>query len=83
MDLIAVIQEQHKPIPVNITVVQEFGSEQIIVGGNIRNTVTGTSMFLTGTPEAFIAWLKPHGGIWRALNPMMGDWEFKEIKDGV
>lgn len=83
MDLIALVQEQHKPIPDNIKVVQEFGDEGIYVGGNIRNTVRGVSMFLTGEPEAFIAWLKPHGGIWCSLNPMMGDWEFKEIKDGT
>ena len=81
MNLIALIQPQHMPIPENITVVQEFGYEQILVSDNIRDTISGTSMFLAGTTEAFIAWLKPHGGIWCTDNPLMGIWVFKEIND--
>lgn len=89
MELILLVEQKMIPVPQNIEVVQEFGRESIIphsedenesIGDGVNRTIAGTSMYLSGEPEAFIDWLKPFDGVWTCTNPIMGDWKVVHVK---
>lgn len=76
MHLIALIEPHFPNMPEGIEVVNDFGHESIHCEGKYFH---GESRLLSGSAEAFKAWL---GGleVWSTRNPMMGQWERGTIK---
>lgn len=78
MNLIMLVQAEHFPIPENVTVVQNYGPEQL---RSEEGVFLGECVLLSADPAAFVAWLGKFDGIWTSLNPMMGEWEVVHIAD--
>lgn len=87
MLLIMLVEPHHLPVPRDVEIVQNFGSERVItniqLNGQVGKTHTGDSMYLEAAPEAFVRWLASHGDVLVTTNPMMGDWDFMHIKADV
>jgi hypothetical protein len=89
MHLIMLLEQAMTPIPENIDLVQTFGEEHILIDPEDKSipdalrgpSVRGTSILVTGEPEAFQEWLKPFPGFWISNNPMLGKWKVVHVKD--
>jgi hypothetical protein len=79
MNLIMLVQDEHKPIPDNIKVIWNFGREHI--RSNDGRSYCGESTYLQGEPQAFKEWLRPFDGFWVSNNPMVGDWHIEHVRE--
>lgn len=79
MKIIMLVQEEHLPLPEQITLLQNFGSEGIVDAEHRSHR--GESMYLSAEPQAFIDWLGGFEGVWLTDNPMVGDWRIHHIKE--
>lgn len=75
MHLVMLINDSIPPIPDNITLEREFGSETIVTDTN--DEVEGKVCLVTGEPAAFAAWFSGLEGIWVCTHPILGTWEIR------
>lgn len=85
MLLILLVEPRLLPIPHDVSVIKNFGSECIatFAGGTVERTITADSMYLEGEPEAFVRWLAPHGGVFTTTSPGLGDWSIHHVRADV
>lgn len=80
MNQIILVTTAMQPVPEGITIVQDYGWENIKIGEAWHDQVGGNCMMLSGEPEAFIDWLQQFDGVWATNNPMIGDWHVVHVK---
>ena len=80
MNLIMLVEPNHRPIPSDITVVQDFGRESII-GDDGDLLAVGDAVYMQGDTGNFAKWLKQFDGVWTTNNPMAGKWNVVHVKE--
>lgn len=77
--LCMLIERKHNPVPHTISIVQEFANERIVDPETGYVLTSGVSVCLRASASEFRKWLKPHGPVWTATSPILGDWTLKEF----
>ena len=80
MDIVMLVQPQHQPIPEGITLIRNFGSEKLVIDGDLANCIDGDVMVLSGDTKSFVEWLTPFDSVWLNENPAIYDWQQYHIK---
>lgn len=80
MRLILLVERHMNPVPNELTVLQDYGSETVVYGSSPWCAAHGEALFLEGLPLDFFEWLSKHGPVWTTKNPMTGPWEHVGLK---
>lgn len=60
-----------------IKVIQVYGDEQVVFE---ETSVSGVSMLVSGTEDAYRGWLGYYDGVLISNNPMAGSWDVMHVK---
>jgi hypothetical protein len=61
MTLHLLVEENMKPVPENIKIVDDYGDIDIVSNGM---TINGNHMIISGSEEDLKNWLQPFDGVW-------------------